>query len=494
MPKLSMLLAGFGCVDPNDDIVVSGLAIDSRQVGHGDLFLACSGAEHHGLDFIEDVLLKRPAAVVWEPGGEYVDVESLPRNELVPYIAVPNLSQHLAKIASRFYGNPSADLMTVGITGTDGKTSCSHFVAQALTALNDFPCGVLGTLGYGMYGALVPGSRTTPNAVELQSVLADVKEIGAKQVVMEVSSHALDQGRVDEVSYDIAVLTNLSRDHLDYHQTVEAYGDAKRKLFHKEGLKLRVINIDDEFGRSVFEECADKPCLTYGFSDDAQVKGSHLQLTSNGVSFWVETPFGKGRVESRLLGDFNAKNLMAVIGVLLGMGVSLEAALHSIQSICPVDGRMERLGGDASPMVVVDYAHTPNALEQVLKALRPYALGRLVCVFGCGGERDKGKRPIMGEIAYELSDHVVVTSDNPRSESPIGIIDEILEGCPDLSKVDVEVDRASAIEWAITNAEPGDVVLIAGKGHETYQQVNGRELPFDDRSEVKKVLRGGGNC
>jgi UDP-N-acetylmuramoyl-L-alanyl-D-glutamate--2,6-diaminopimelate ligase len=491
MPKLSELLAGLGQIHEEEECTVSGIALDSRKVGYGDIFLACDGGQSHGMDYIDEVLAKRPVAVLWEPSDRVADPESFPMRDSVIYIAVPNLSHHIGVIASRFYGHPSKNLTMIGVTGTDGKTSCSHFIAQALTAFNDFPCGVVGTLGYGMYGALVPGTHTTPNALELQGILADVKEIGAQQVVMEVSSHALDQGRVDQVEYDVAVLTNLTRDHLDYHGSLLAYAQAKRKLFHKANLKKLVLNVDDDFGLGLYQEFwGNRPCLTYGFSRQADIRGFDLQMTFNGLSLGVMTPFGEGRIESRLVGGFNALNLLAVLGVLLALELPFEDSLACLQRICPVPGRMERFGGDTQPMVVVDFAHTPNALEQVLRALRPYAKGRLVCVFGCGGDRDRGKRSLMGEIAWHLADHVVVTSDNPRSESPMQIIDEIVSGCETLDKVDIEPDRAAAIEWAISNAEQGDVVLIAGKGHESVQIVGKRELPFDDRSEVKRILRG----
>ncbi len=493
MPYLSALLEGLGTITKSDDMFISGLSIDSRLARRGDLFLACAGIESHGLDYIEKVIAKGVAAIAWEPTSNHKRINKITAQinaANIPLIAVPNLSRHQGIIASRYYDNPSKDMVVIGVTGTDGKTSCSQYIAEALSSDGDFPCGIIGTLGYGMYGALVPGSHTTPNAVEVQRVLADVREIGGKHSVMEVSSHALEQGRVNEVDFDIAVLTNLTRDHLDYHGTVEAYADAKQKLFEKDTLSQVVINIDDEFGEKLQKACqANVPCITYGFNHSADVRGHSLKVSSKGLTMRVRTPKGSGELNSNLIGDFNAKNLLAVLSVLLTLDVPFKECLERIKNIIPVAGRMECFGGETTPLVVVDYAHTPNALEQVLKALRPCTRGKIHCVFGCGGDRDKGKRPLMGKVASKFADYVVITDDNPRTEKSVQIIGEIMAGCIAKDKVGIESDRRSAIEWAISNANKHDIVLIAGKGHETYQMLGTRKVPFDDRAEVRKILR-----
>ena len=497
MPHLSDLLEDLGRVSKDADMFISGVCVDSRMASKGDLFLACSGINNHGLDFVEKVIAKGVAAIAWEPCDKYRNVNRIkcPRN--IPMIAIPNLSAHQGKIADRFYQHPSKDLGVVGITGTDGKTSCSQFIAQVLSETDDIPCGVIGTIGYGMYGALVPGVHTTPGPLDVQKVLSDVREIGGKHAVMEVSSHALEQGRVNEVDFDIAVLTNLTQDHLDYHGTKEAYADAKRKLFEKESLSHVVINADDQFGIELKEACKTRvPCLSYGFHKDADVRGYGLITSPEGIRMRVKTPYGKGVLTSSLIGDFNAMNLLTVLSVLMCIEMPLEQALEFIKDIKPVAGRMERFGGGDKPLVIVDYAHTANALEQVLKALRPITERKLTCVFGCGGDRDKSKRPEMGRVAFELADNIVITDDNPRTENSMNIISDILAGCRDVAgdqnseNVEVEQNRAAAIEWAINHSGKGDVVLIAGKGHEAYQFIGSRQVPFDDRAEVKRVLKG----
>ncbi len=490
MPYLSELIEDLGTVSQDADMFISGVSVDSRMASKGDLFLASAGINNHGLDFIEKVIAKGVAAIAWEPCDKYRCIDRIKCPANIPMIAIPNLTAHQGLIADRFYQHPSKDLAVVGITGTDGKTSCSQFIAQVLSEINEIPCGVIGTIGYGMYGALVPGVHTTPGPLDVQKVLADVKEIGGKHAVMEVSSHALAQGRVNEVDFDIAVLTNLTQDHLDYHGTKEAYADAKRKLFEKDSLSHVIINADDHFGLNLKDSCQTRvPCLSYGFHKDADVRGYGLMISAEGLRMRVSTPAGKGVLSSCLVGDFNAMNLLTVLSVLLSLEVSLEQSLELIKEIKPVAGRMERFGGGNKPLIIVDYAHTANALEQVLKALRPITERELTCVFGCGGDRDKSKRPEMGKVAYELADKVVITDDNPRTEDAMQIISDIMAGCETTNNVEVEQNRASAIEWAINNARKGDVVLIAGKGHEAYQFIGSRQVPFDDRAEVRRVLK-----
>jgi UDP-N-acetylmuramoyl-L-alanyl-D-glutamate--2,6-diaminopimelate ligase len=404
----------------------------------------------------------------------------------------------------------------VGVTGTNGKTSCSHWIAQSLTRTGR-RCGVIGTLGSGWPGKLEPLGNTTPDAVWLQGRLRDYTRQRTRAVSMEVSSHGLAQGRLSGVEFDVALLTNLTRDHLDYHGTMRAYRSAKAQLFRWPTLRWAVLNVDDAFGATLLDTVRGRgvPALGYGFSAEsvravgrrkvALLSGRNLVLGPGGLTFSVASPWGRSAVASGLIGRFNASNLLATLGVLLVSGVPLEAAAGALANLKPVAGRTERYGGGRRPVVIVDYAHTPDALENVLRALRELMeaktqpakrtgtrktrtarSGRLVCVFGCGGDRDRGKRPLMGRIASRLADEVIVTSDNPRSEEPRAIIDEIVAGV----RGDCEVieDRKRAIHAAVTSASPGDVVLIAGKGHEQYQEVAGVKHPHSDAAAVREAL------
>jgi UDP-N-acetylmuramoyl-L-alanyl-D-glutamate--2,6-diaminopimelate ligase len=353
---------------------------------------------------------------------------------------------------------------------------------------------VLGTLGNGLIGALESGTNTTPDAALLQQMLADYRAAGAQAAVMEVSSHGIDQGRVNGVAFDVALFTNLSRDHLDYHASMAAYGAAKAKLFAWPGLRVGVINADDAFGQSLLDSARSHghKVLSYGFGA-ADIVGTGLtSLPAGGLAFTVETPWGKGRITTPLVGAFNAANLLGVLGVLLVSGVAFEPALAILAGVEAPPGRMQRLGGGDRPLVVIDYAHTPDALDKVLTALRP-AVGEgseLICLFGAGGERDRGKRPEMGRLAARLADRVLVTSDNPRGEDPAAIASEIVHGIRDTGnrRYSVELDRAIAIASAIGEAGRGDIVLLAGKGHETYQESNGARLPFSDAEHAARAL------
>ncbi|MBI3343462.1 MAG: UDP-N-acetylmuramoyl-L-alanyl-D-glutamate--2,6-diaminopimelate ligase [Gammaproteobacteria bacterium] len=354
-------------------------------------------------------------------------------------------------------------------------------------------------MGSGLYGRLESGSHTTPDAVTLQALLAQLHERGAPNVVMEVSSHGLEQGRVNGVEFDIAVFTNLSRDHLDYHPDMTAYGAAKRRLFQMPGLRHAVINCDDDFGRELLSTLPKgvEP-LAFGLSaydvaGIAQVRGLNLRLHSQGLSLDVESPWGAGRLESALRGRFNASNLLAALSVLLTMGVPLADALQRLSRVSPVPGRMELIAGrPGQPTVIVDYAHSPDALQQALAAVREHSTGRRVwCVFGCGGGRDRGKRPLMGAIAERYADFVVVTDDNPRHEDPVGIVAEILAGMVNPYAVYVRRDRAEALAFAIRHAGPADIILVAGKGHEDYQLIGAEKIPFSDREQAAKLLAMG---
>lgn len=491
MISLHALLAGFAQVPVTADRPVNGLASDSRRVQPGNLFLAVQGLQHHGLEFLPLVLEAGAAAVAWEP--PYAG--RISHDEALPLVAVEGLSQHLGRIGSRFYGDPAEELKLIGVTGTDGKTSCSHFIAQALASDR---CALIGTLGYGFPGRLVSASRTTPDALTIQSCLADFRDQGARYVAMEVSSHALQQDRVGGLDFEVAVLTNLTRDHLDYHGDLAAYAEAKRRLFVDYHPRHAVLNLDDPFGRQLGDQLQDRTVrVGYGLGQrpvaglDAWIWGENLALTDQGLNLRVVSTWGDGWLRTGLLGRFNASNLLAAMAALLLCGIPFDRALQHLAGVSTVAGRMERLGGQAGkPLAVVDYAHTPNAVEQVLKSLREHARGRLWCVFGCGGDRDPGKRPLMGAHAERYADRVIVTSDNPRTENPDGIVRDILAGMHRPQDAVGLGDRRQAIHYALAAAEPGDVVAILGKGHEDYQLLGTERIPFSDREEVLRWYRG----
>ena len=490
---LSELLRDLCGVQPEQERHVHGLALDSRHIRAGDLFLACAGDKDHGLRFVDMALTAGASAVAWEPVSNpemIVLLQQIPPS--VPVLAVPGLRYKVGLIADRFFGQPSQRMQVIGITGTNGKTSCSHFLAQLLN--EDAPCGVIGTLGCGLYGELESSPHTTPDAVTVHGVLAAMSDAGAKHVAMEVSSHGLAQGRVAGVQFAIGVFTNLTQDHLDYHGNMEEYARVKKQLFQMPGLRAAVINHDDPVGRQWLAELGGGlKSISYGLTTDhgaPLVHGHDLTLDEHGIRMRVQTPWGEGDLRSQLVGAFNASNLLAVLSALLVLGWPLDKALLAVGRLRSVPGRMEHIAGQGDqPQVVVDYAHTPDALRQALTALRNHCQGRLWCVFGCGGDRDRGKRAQMGAIAEQLADAVVVTDDNPRNEEPEVITDQILQGFRDRGGVPLIHDRAEAIEYAIRHAGAGDMILIAGKGHEDYQLVRGRVLPFDDREQARRILQ-----
>ena len=461
-------------------IRVQALTGDSRRAGPGSVFAAYPGASRDGRDFIAQAVAQRVDGVLWEADHYQWD----------PALGVPNAGVHdlrarLGEIAAHVYDEPSRDLHMVGITGTNGKTSVAHWVAQAFGALGR-KTAVIGTVGNGFPGALTPARNTTPDAIELQQRLAQIRGQGAAGCAMEVSSHGLAQGRVNGTRFDVAVLTNLTRDHLDYHGDMDRYAAAKARLFDWPELAWAVLNTDDAFGRRLEAETRAARVAGYGFLRGAVV-GEKLQLSQAGLRLAVRTDWGQAELQAPLLGRFNAANLLAVLTTLLVSDVPLADACRALAHVTPPPGRMQTLGGGAQPLVVVDYAHTPDALEQVLATLREIvADGQLICVFGCGGNRDKGKRPLMGAAASRGADRVWITSDNPRNEAPRAIIDDILAGCDGTPRV--EPDRARAIFEAIGSARCGDVVLIAGKGHEDYQEIAGERLPFADVDVAGRAL------
>lgn len=459
-----------------------GITADSRKVQAGSLFLAYPGEQADGRNFIAHAISQGAAAVLWERDGFQWNPQWQVANQ-----AMDGLRAATGFIADGFYGQPSKQLWMIGVTGTNGKTSCSHWLAQELNHLGR-KTAVIGTLGNGFPNVLSAAINTTPDPILLHSMLADYLKQGASAVVMEVSSHGLDQGRVNGVHFDIALFTNLSRDHLDYHGEMAAYGAAKKKLFDWDGLGCAVLNSDDAFGKEIAESLVKqgKRVFTYGLNS-GEVRGSELRFNEQGLSMLISTPYSQASLQASLLGRFNAYNLLAVLATLLASDVSLEQAIEAIAQIKPVAGRMQRLGGGKRPLVVIDYAHTPDALEKVLLALREQTKGKLHCVFGCGGNRDQGKRPLMGEVSSRLADTAIVTSDNPRHENPAEIISAVVAGMS--GDYQIDPDRATAIAHAINAAQPGDVVLIAGKGHEEYQEIAGVKHPFSDQQVVKQVLQ-----
>ncbi|MEQ6343042.1 MAG: UDP-N-acetylmuramoyl-L-alanyl-D-glutamate--2,6-diaminopimelate ligase [Gammaproteobacteria bacterium] len=502
---LSMLLEGYVQVDAASDREIQGLSMDSRKTRPGDLFLACAGQSQRGHDYIAAAIRAGAVAVAYEVDGE---AAAPPLPEHIPLFGVAELRQRAGFIAERFYGNPTRKLFVAGVTGTNGKTSCSQFLAQALN--ENAPCGVIGTLGNGLSGRLEAGTHTTPDAISLHALLADMLEKDAESVVMEVSSHGLEQGRVNGVAFDMAIFTNLSRDHLDYHGDMASYARAKRRLFEMPGLRYAVINADDLFGSELLQSMPSSvKTISYSLAGYAKgdeggipsrqtatkmnrVHGRVLHQDLHGLEIHVITPWGEGRFPSRLLGRFNASNLLAVLAALVLSGIDFLDALHKVSRIRPVAGRMECFGGkDGKPLVVVDYAHSPDALRQVLQALREHCRGALWVVFGCGGDRDRGKRPLMGEVAQRYADHVVLTDDNPRHEDADGIIAEIAAGLHEPGHVHVQRDRARAIAHVLKQAKEHDVVLVAGKGHEDYQIIGDDKRPFSDSAHVRALLGEG---
>jgi UDP-N-acetylmuramoyl-L-alanyl-D-glutamate--2,6-diaminopimelate ligase len=451
----------------------------------GGLFLARRGTQAHGRDYLDAAIDAGACAVLAEGEAPGVDAR-----RGVPVVVVPSLQGLAGDLAHRFYGAPSEALWVAGVTGTNGKTSVCHFTAQVLQALEPAPAGVLGTLGHGLAGQLGEPSHTTPDVIEVHRWLARFAAAGVARVVMEASSHGLDQGRVAAVRMAAAAFTNLTRDHLDYHGTLEAYAAAKRRLFDAPGLTHAVVNLDDPEGRGIAAALpAGLQVLGYSARGDAAARlrclqarpgpgGLALRLAADGVEVAVETP---------LVGDFNVANLLAAAGLALAAGHPPQAALAALAAVRAVPGRMERFGGSAGPAAVVDYAHTPDALAQALETLRRQFPGRITCVFGCGGERDRGKRPQMGAVAGRLADRVILTDDNPRGEDPEAILADIragLAGAP----VEVVRPRAEAIARALGQARPGDAVLVAGKGHEAYQEVAGVRHPYSDRATAARLL------
>jgi UDP-N-acetylmuramoyl-L-alanyl-D-glutamate--2,6-diaminopimelate ligase len=477
-PTLTELLQGM--VDA-PDTPIHGISSDSRRLAAGDLFLACAGQSSHGIDYIEHAVTAGVAAIAWDSS-----TASRPGCDPdVPMVAVPELAQHLGEIANRFYDHPSESVRVFGVTGTNGKTTVAWLIAQCFEMLGDV-CGYVGTLGAGV-GEIEGGeSMTTPGAIELHDSLAGFRNVGADYAAVEVSSHALDQNRVDGIQFDTVLFTNLSRDHLDYHGDMQSYGEAKARLFLECNAQHRIINLDSEFGTQLadrfgqdvvtvsthFDRVANGRPYVFVRSVVAKTTGSHVKVGSS---------WGDGEFDLPLPGDFNIANAIIVLALLLQHGVLFDKACDVLTAVKAPPGRMQEVDApDGLPSVYVDYAHTPEAIELALRALLVHCKGELWCVFGCGGDRDAGKRPQMGKIAERLAGRIILTSDNSRSEATAEIIAGIVKGLSNVERAIIIEDRAAAIAWAINAAAPADIVLIAGKGHENYQLIDGERLDFSD--------------
>lgn len=478
--SLRALLEGWTGDAP--DVAISGIVLDSRQVEPGFAFVAVRGGTGHGMQYAEQAVRNGAVAIIHDGHFENGDID-------LPMVRVEGLGGRLGELASRFWAASSEDMTIAAVTGTNGKTSVAHFIAQAWERVHG-RAGLIGTLGYGCFDDLEPASHTTPDPFTLNRVLAHCMDSGADHLAMEVSSHALEQGRVDTVQIDAAIFTNLSRDHLDYHEDMDAYAAAKRRLFTDYAPRFSIINRDDMTGRQWIRELRGQgEILSYGLMPGAELQAEVLGLDADGMALKLHSPWGSAPLRTGLLGQFNALNLLATAGALTLLGLPWNETIRELELIKPVPGRMLRLGGEpGQPVVVVDYAHTPDALAQSLAAVRDHLAGRLICVFGCGGNRDRGKRAQMGKVAESLADALVVTSDNPRFESVNSIINDVLRGIDDPRGVTVEPDRAVAIRSAIAQAGPGDIVLVAGKGHENWQEIAGQRIPFSDEATVQAVL------
>jgi len=476
-------------------IAIRDLSLDSRAVKSGDLFFACVGTKMDGRRYVDQAITAGAVAVLQE--AEENQPMIIWRGD-VPIINVKRLNEQVSEIASAFYDHPSQKLFMIGLTGTKGKTSCSHLLANALMRLGR-KSAVIGTMGSGIYGEPYDTSchQTTPDPIFVQALLHRFVNEKVDAVVMEASSHALHQHRVKAVDFKIGMFTNLTRDHFDYHETAENYAAAKHLLFEMPSLEAGVFNLDDPIGeqwahefKSHYKVCGYTLSASRCVDDLWVVCARKIEFHARGFTLDLKTPWGEASVTCALLGAFNVSNVLAVIATLGLMGYSLAAIVETVEQFTTVPGRMQLIGGKHhQPLVVIDFAHTPDALEKALQAVRTHCRGKLICVFGCGGNRDRGKRPMMGRIAETLADQVIVTNDNIRFENPIVIVQDILAGCEHPEKIAVEHDRRAAIHRAIEQALPDDVILLAGKGHENYQVIGDQYLPFSELEIVEEVLK-----
>ncbi|MGE9550970.1 UDP-N-acetylmuramoyl-L-alanyl-D-glutamate--2,6-diaminopimelate ligase [Erwinia amylovora] len=469
------------------------MILDSRLAASGDLFVAVKGHAADGRRFIPQAIAQGVAAVIADAGGEAEDGE-IKEMHGVPVIYLAQLAQRLSALAGRFYQQPGEKLRLIGVTGTNGKTTTTQLLAQWAQLLGETGA-VMGTVGNGLYGHLAPADNTTGSAVDVQRMLSTLVEQGATLAAMEVSSHGLVQHRVAALPFAAVAFTNLSRDHLDYHGDMARYEAAKWLLFSEHQAGQAIVNADDEVGRRWLQKLPDAVAVTMENNLKPGCRGRWLKAIAvdyhdNGARVIFESSWGKGEIDSRLMGAFNVSNLLVALGTLLALGYPLASLIATGNQLQPVTGRMEVFTAPGKPTVVVDYAHTPDALEKALLAARLHCKGQLWCVFGCGGDRDKGKRPLMGAIAEQFSDVVVITDDNPRSEDPAAIVADVLTGLLDAGRARVMPGRAQAVTNTVMQAKEGDIVLVAGKGHEDYQIVGNRRLDYSDRVTVARLLGG----
>lgn len=485
---LSWLLEGVAEIDAVDDRLIQDIRNDSRQVEAGDLFFACKGLSQSGADFIDEAIDRGACAVLADASFK---LDAADRR--VPLLSIPDLGDKLGLLADRFFNYPSSAMNVIGVTGTNGKTSVSYIIAQALMGESMDKAGIIGTLGSGFPGKMLAAVNTTPDAISVHRALSQMREEGAESVAMEVSSHALTQGRVVGVNFDTGIFTNLSQEHLDYHGDMQNYAEAKRQLFSSQSMHTAIINTDDEYGRRLATELdGQMQIISYGLESGGNY-AKHVagQVTDNRIGslgLELDSPWGKTSFTSQFSGRFNASNLLASFAALCVSGMSIEKASEQLSGVRSVPGRMECFSAVDGRRVIVDYAHTPDALEKALKGLKQVHDGNIITVTGCGGDRDKSKRPVMAEIAEKYSTVCIFTNDNPRTEDPLEIIEEMLAGVANRDAVKVIDDRASAIRQALEMAGPNDAVLVAGKGHETYQEVGSKRIPFSDRQLVRNLL------
>ncbi len=491
---LNDLLAGVSVNEAVPPVMINNINSNSQKVEQGGLFIALKGTQTHGIDFSIDAVRSGALVVLYDALDEYCQqrIPLLQKQVKAHWMGIEQLDRVSGEIVSRFYDEPGRALTIIGITGTDGKTSVTHLISQALTRLG-VSVGSIGTLGYGVDNELKSTAHTTPDSVTLQSYLHEFRQRGCQYVVMEVSSHALHQCRVNGCQFDIAVLTNLGRDHLDYHTDVEQYSAAKARLFNDFDLHARVLNIDDAFGQRLFVANKDGSAIRYSSSADsdevAEVRLLHREITVHGQDVVAATPLGVVRAHTELMGDFNIDNTLACISSLIALGFGFDEINHAVADLRPIPGRMEKFfGGQKLATAVIDFAHTEQALRACLTTSRAHTQGNLWCVFGCGGDRDPGKRAGMGAAAEQLADHVILTDDNPRTESAEQIVNQILTGVSEPDKVSVVHSRLAAIKFALSQAASDDLVVIAGKGHEREQIIGTERLPFSDRHVVQRIM------
>lgn len=491
--KLSELIKGVAIKSINGDMNtdITAVTCDSRNVSHGTLFVAIKGFQTDGHKYVKDVINKGAAALLIED-----TYAGSVKNISVPVLTVSDSREAISRIAINYYGTPSGDMKIIGVTGTNGKTTTTHLI-KSIMEESGYKTGLIGTISYSTGDIAASASHTTPEALEFQKLLRDMADNGCRFAVSEVSSHALSLKRVYGTDFEVAVFTNLTQDHLDFHSDMEEYFMAKAALFSGMGTgKRAVINIDDPYGKRLtgMIKC---PSYSYGINTDADIKAENINLTMDGIEFDAITPAGIIPIKSRLVGIYNVYNILAAIGAAISCNILPEKIASGIHSLSSVPGRFERLDSGMGFYAVVDYAHTENALRLLLEAAAQFTPGRIITVFGCGGDRDRGKRPLMGKAAIELSDYVIVTSDNPRTEDPLKIIEEIETGISDTikagrqraSEYKIIPDRRTAIEEAVKIADKGDLVVIAGKGHENYQIIGNQKIHFDDKEEAVAAFK-----